>query len=111
MQRVSIWEMYLLWEPILWTGRRVILILLAGTGLCLFLYFLRFVRFKHIAAMWNADMPRVTELGGEFAGQKVALKLDQTQGTQIAALEERMDTLEQAARKTHRKEVGDDRGD
>lgn len=72
----------LLWKPILWTLRVALLILLLGTAWCSFLYFLRFSRWKHVVAMWNAEMPRITEVGG----QQFGVKLDHKQDTQLAAL-------------------------
>jgi hypothetical protein len=36
--------------------------------------------------MWNADMPRVREIGGELGGQKFGVKLDDAQDKHLHAL-------------------------
>ncbi len=47
-------EAYLLWWPILWTGRIALLIVLVSVTISLVLYFARFLRLAHIRSMWNA---------------------------------------------------------
>lgn len=87
-------EEILLWPPVLWTLRLVTLIVLAAIGLAVFLLLARFLRPMHLKAMLMADIPRVSEIGGEVAGNKIAIKLDQTQSAQIEALVSQVAVLE-----------------
>jgi hypothetical protein len=80
------------WAPLLWTLRVVALILLVGGGWCAFLYFLRFVRPKHVRAMWNARLPRLRGVGGKLAGNEFAVDLGQDE--QVDAVEDRLTKLE-----------------
>lgn len=84
----------LLWPPILWTVRVVSLIVLAGAGLSSILLFARFFRPAHVRTMWNARLPRVSELGGEVAGNKLAIKLDHEQDGQLAAIQDKLADLQ-----------------
>jgi hypothetical protein len=91
-------ESLLDWMPLLWTLRAVALILLVGGGWCAFLYFLRFVRPKHVRAMWNARLPRIRKFGGTLIGNDIGLELDEGQDEQFEAINRRMSEIE--ARRT-----------
>jgi hypothetical protein len=56
---VSILSELLGWPPILWTARVLVLILLLGACAGSILYFLRFIRWRSVAIMWNAGLPRI----------------------------------------------------
>lgn len=86
------------WEPILWTARVSLLIVFGSLGLSTFLYFARFLRWKHFKAMLLSDPPRISHVEAGMAGNKVAIKLDQAQAAQIRTLADRVTELERAAR-------------
>jgi hypothetical protein len=81
------------WPPILWTGRLLVLIVFAGTSAGAFLYFLRFFRWRSVAIMWNARLPKIKKFGGKLAGSEVGVELDQGQDQQVVALARRVDEM------------------
>jgi len=89
-------EQVILWKPILWTLRAAILILLVGVGFCGFLYFARFFRPRNIWFMLTADMPRISEIGGEVAGNKLGVKLDHRQDRQLDVVRAELEELKRA---------------
>ena len=97
----------LAWDPILWTARVFVLIVLAGGSFVTLLYLARFFRPKHIWRLITGDLPEFREVGGSAKafGQEIAVKgtLDNEQdrqiramGEQVARLEERLGSLVQA---------------
>jgi hypothetical protein len=97
---------FLLWPPILWTVRVTTVIVVGALGLATFLYFARFLRPKHFLGVLTSNPPRISEVTGEVAGNKIAVRLDQVQDEQIAALRDRMSALEGTIR-----ELADKGGD
>lgn len=89
------------WWPILWTGRFLVLILLAGACAGSILYFLRFFRWRSVAVMWNARLPRIKKLGGKVAGNEVGIELDEDQDEQFAAVWRKLAEID-ATRKADR---------
>lgn len=62
------------WWPIIWTARVLALILLLGACAGSLLYFLRFFRWRSVAMMWNAGLPRIKKLGGRWGGQEIGVE-------------------------------------
>lgn len=86
-------EAFLGWWPILWTARLLVLILLLGAGAAAFLYCLRFFRWRSVAIMWNARLPKIKRVGGKFAGNDFGVDLDEDQDQQFEALARRVEEL------------------
>jgi len=82
------------WPPILWTLRIVILILLIGGTTVLMLLSARFFRWRHVKALFRAELPQVHSVGGEFAGTKATVQLVRKQHEEMEAVIARLDGLE-----------------
>jgi hypothetical protein len=82
------------WPPILWTLRIVILILLIGGTMVLMLLTARFFRWKHVKALFRAELPQVHSVGGEFGGTKATVQLVRKQHEEMEAVIARIDGLE-----------------
>ncbi len=82
----------LTWPPVLWTARVLLTILLGGASYVVALYFVRFLRPKHVKRLLTADLPTIHALGGsaEVLGQKLELNatLDHQRDAEIRALEQ-----------------------
>ena len=50
---------------------------------------LRFFRWRSVAMMWDARLPRIKRLGGKWGGQEIGVELDEG----LEALESRVDEL------------------
>lgn len=84
---------FLAWAPIFWTARVLLLIMLVGGGWCALLYFIRFFRWRSIAIMWNARLPKIKKFGGRVGGNEIGVELDENQDRQFDALATRVDEL------------------
>lgn len=83
------------WPPVVWTGRVLSIILMAGAGYIFFLFLLRFLNWKTIKGMALAPPPEIESVGGEFGGARAEIKLV-AQGRQLNAVEQRLKDLEDA---------------
>jgi hypothetical protein len=74
----------------------LVLILLLGACAGSILYFLRFFRWRSVAIMWNAGLPRIKKLGGKWGGQEIGVELEQGQEVGLDALARRVNEIEVA---------------
>jgi hypothetical protein len=72
----------------------LVLILLLGACAGSLLYCLRFFRWRSVAIMWNAGLPRIKKLGGKWGGQEIGVELDERQEVGLEALKRRVNDME-----------------
>jgi hypothetical protein len=87
----------LLWAPLLWTLRILLLLTAGGATLVVGLYMARFLRPRHIRTLLTAELPAFSRVGGtaKVLGQELSLnaELDEHRDRQLAAAQERMDEI------------------
>ncbi|HEU0052936.1 MAG TPA: hypothetical protein VFQ39_07150 [Longimicrobium sp.] len=84
------------WPLVVWMAR-IALVTVMGCGAWMLIVLLaRYFRPKHVWALMKADLPRLTEVGGEFAGARATVKFE-GQNRALDALAERVAALEAAA--------------
>ena len=91
-------ERILSWDPIVWTARVFVVMLLGSATLFLALYMARYLRPSHMKALVKAELPRFRSVGGtaKVMGQELTLNadLDRQRDEQMDALLERQDRLD-----------------
>ena len=82
------------WPPAVWTLRLAFVIVIGGAVWILLLYFVRFLRPKHVWRMMQAELPTFRAVGGsaKVLGQELALQGELTRG--VGSLENRVQLLE-----------------
>jgi hypothetical protein len=82
------------WDPLIWTARIVLLIVVAGCGYVFLLFLMRFLNWRNIKGMALAPPPQVESVGGEFAGAKAEVRLV-AQDRQLRSMEKRLMDVEE----------------
>ena len=88
----------LLWPPVLWTARVLLLILLGGGVLTASLYLVRFLRPRNLWALLTAELPAFRRVGGtaKVLGQELTLnaELDERRDLQLQTIARRLEAVE-----------------
>lgn len=81
------------WPPVVWPAR-ILLVTLMGCGAWITLVLaIRFFRPGNLMALLRAELPKLDEVGGEFAGAKASVKFG-APGKAMSSLEQRVASLE-----------------
>lgn len=86
----------LLWLPLLWTLRFLLLVLTGGILYILTLYLARFLRPANARALFSGGLPALTSVGGtaKVLGQELTLNADVQGPDRLSLIEDRVRVVE-----------------
>jgi hypothetical protein len=88
----------LLWLPLVWTLRFLLLVLTGGILYVSTLYLARFLRPANARALFSGGLPALTSVGGtaKVLGQELTLSadIDKQRSDRLSLVEKRLDDLE-----------------
>lgn len=95
------------WPGVTWTARLFIVLVLFGGGWIFALFLARFFRPRNVVGLVRSPIPRIAEVGGEFAGAEATIKFMEhgealeTVFGRLQMVERRMEELRLAAVETN----------
>jgi len=93
----------LLWLPLVWTVRFLLLVLTGGILYISTLYLARFLRPANARALFSGGLPALTSVGGtaKVLGQELTLSadIDKQRADRLTVVEQRLEALEIQVRK------------